>query len=318
MPGRQQSANVEASAASLRTFDLARQTTAAAIEEYRNRFDHELNVFRGQRAWKVMLYLRGAYTLLVRQGWRGRLTFGRWTLVAPFTGAGLDKYELGFPDIERYIPGTFPAPVILPPVKNRFREAAQPRNPGPASWNKYDVVILGIIDFDFRFQRPQQIAAQFARAGHRVFWISPARFLPPSAEQPYEIVPLRENIWEIHLRGPQPDVYMGRLEPPVARTLAASLERLFHDQAIAENLLMLQLPFWRQVGLAVRERYGSVLAYDCMDDWETFENMGAFNVEEEKNLAVECDVLVVTGKGLEDKFKARGIDCILVRNGARF
>lgn len=306
------------SAASLRASGVARQVTSAAIEEYRKKFDYELRVLRSQRAWKAMLYLRGAYTLLVRQGWRGWLRFPKWTLTAPFTRSGLEEYELRFPDIEHDLPAPFTAPPLTPAVENSFGEAAGPERLGPAQRNKYDVVILGIIDFDFRFQRPQQIAAQFARAGHRVFWISPARFLAPSAEEPYEVVPLRENIWEIHLRGPQPDVYLGRLDPPVARTLAASLECLFRDQAIAENLLLLQLPFWRQIGLAVREKFGSILAYDCMDDWETFENMGAFNVLEEKNLAVECDVLVVTGKGLEDKFQARGIDCILVRNGADF
>ena len=82
-----------------------------------------------------------------------------------------------------------------------------------------------------------------------MFWISPSRFTAlPSAEEPYEAVPLRENIREVHLRGPQPDVYLGRLDRSVARTLAASLESLFRDHAIAESLLMLQLPFWRQIG----------------------------------------------------------------------
>ena len=44
-----------------------------------------------------------------------------------------------------------------------------------------------------------------------------------------------------------------------------------------------------------------------MDDWETFENMGAFNVSEEKHLVHECDVLVVTGAELERKFRAQGL-----------
>ncbi len=298
-----------ASMASLRTSELARETTAGAIREFRGRFEHELRTYRSQRAWKVMLYFRGAYTLLVRRGWRGWLQFVRWTLSIPFSGAGLAEYDLRFPDIGHSTIDALVVPAAVPEAaaqkpQELLPTAVLPKGFGPPQWNKYDVVILGIIDFDFRFQRPQQIAAQFARAGHRVFWVSPSRFLAPSSEQSYETVPLRENIWEIHLRGAQPDVYLGRLDPPAARSLAASLGSVFNDGAIAENLLLLQLPFWRQVGLMVREKFGSILAYDCMDDWETFENMGVFNVLEEKNLAVESDVLVVTGKGLEEKFKA--------------
>src|SRR4029077_18019245 len=84
-----------ASTAALRASEAARESTANAIREYRNRFEHELNTFRSQRAWKVMLYLRGAYTLLVRRGLGGWLRFVRWT----FGGAGLGEYELRFPDI---------------------------------------------------------------------------------------------------------------------------------------------------------------------------------------------------------------------------
>ena len=308
--------------ASERASLLAHRKTASAIEEYRKRFDDELSVYRGQRAWRVMLYLRQAYTLLVRKGWRGWLRFAGWTFTVPFTGAGLDEQELRFPDVRHYLPRYAPAEVAPAEAATANEEPCIAKthlpSTGSSSANQYDVVILAIIDFDFRYQRPQQIAAQFARAGHRVFWISPTRFLPPDSEQPYKIVPLRDNIGEIHLRGPQPDIYMGRLDPPVARVLATSLQALYRDQAIAENLVLLQLPFWRQLGLSLRQTFGSVLAYDCMDDWETFENMGRFNVSEEKHLAVECDVLVVTASGLEDKFKAKDIDCVLARNGADY
>ena len=38
--------------------------------------------------------------------------------------------------------------------------------------DKYDVFFFSIIDWDFRIQRPQQMARQFAHAGHRVFYVS--------------------------------------------------------------------------------------------------------------------------------------------------
>lgn len=36
---------------------------------------------------------------------------------------------------------------------------------------RFDVICLPIIDWDFRFQRPQQLMTQFAEHGHRVFYV---------------------------------------------------------------------------------------------------------------------------------------------------
>src|SRR5262249_46140703 len=42
---------------------------------------------------------------------------------------------------------------------------------------KPDVVCFSIIDWEFRYQRPQQVMSQFAAHGHRVFYISTSRFV---------------------------------------------------------------------------------------------------------------------------------------------
>src|SRR5262249_45358344 len=134
----------------------------------------------------------------------------------------------------------------------------------PAGNGRYDIVILPIFDFDFRFQRPQQIAARFGRLGHRVFWISPTRLLPARAPAPYESVRIRENIWEIHLRAPAFDLYRGGLESTGTAQILAGLEQLYLDLGMASSCALLQFPFWRRIGLALREKFGATLVYDCM------------------------------------------------------
>jgi hypothetical protein len=42
----------------------------------------------------------------------------------------------------------------------------------PTTSNRYDVIVFAIIDWDFRFQRPQHLSTRFAKKGHRVFYIS--------------------------------------------------------------------------------------------------------------------------------------------------
>ncbi|HEY2014537.1 MAG TPA: polysaccharide pyruvyl transferase family protein [Bryobacteraceae bacterium] len=313
----------------LQEMEQARASVVMELDRYGALFQKDLAVYRSQRAWKAMLICRKAYSLLARSF----AQFAAWAMGLLFGRAGaLAEYELKFPDIANYIPDTFRRPWIEKTPDNKPPDAQSPSASStlsdadsggntpdtPPQGNQYDVVILAIIDFDFRFQRPQQIAAEFARQGHRVFWISPTRFLPVSSAQPYEVLPLRENLWEIHLRSRQPDIYMGDLQADHIESMVAALAHLYRDWGIAEHTILAQLPFWRQLTLKLRAAHGSKILYDCMDDWETFENMGAFNVSEEKHLVNECDVLVVTGAELQRKFRAQGLNPLLARNGADF
>jgi polysaccharide pyruvyl transferase CsaB len=119
---------------------------AAGLAAYRSRMASELKAYRSQRAWTAMLAIRKAYTLLTREG---KLAFGKWLLRLPFAGLGpLAPYELPFPDVAENVPAAL---LERPPAAGA---PAIPRQ------RKYDLIVFAIIDFDFRFQRPQQIAAQ--------------------------------------------------------------------------------------------------------------------------------------------------------------
>ena len=303
-------------AVTLRDADATRAALIAEIDRFEALFQKALAGYRSQRAWKGMLLLRKGYTLFHRSvldflGWGAGLLFGR-------TG-DLEEHELGFPSI--HVPETWRAArKIAAPAEAQTAAEAPSAAPEdrPPQRDRYDVVILAIIDYDFRFQRPQQVAAEFARRGHRVFWISPSRFLPASSPAAYETVALRENVWEVHLRSRQPDIYLGELLPEHVEAMAAALHDLYRDWGIAEHTVLLQLPFWRRLALELRSSYGGPLLYDCMDDWETFENLGPFNVSEERDLVRECDVLVVTGAELVRKFRDQGLNPLLARNGADY
>jgi len=307
--------------ARLREADEARDWLVKEIDVYAARFRNELTNFRNQRAWQIMLLCRKAYTLL--QSSKAR--FLTWALGLPFFRFGsLAEYDLKFPDITNYVPETYRhtwvEPHMLPGAQPAASAVERPlvKVETPAQGNLYDVVILAIIDFDFRFQRPQQIAAEFARRGHRVFWVSPTRFMPASSSKPYETLPLRDNLWEIHTRSRQPDIYLGELEADVVGSMSEALGQLHRDWTIGAHVLFVQLPFWRRLALKLREMWGSRLLYDCMDDWETFENLGKFNVIEERSLVNECDVLVVTGAELQKKHREQGLRPVLARNGADY
>jgi polysaccharide pyruvyl transferase CsaB len=279
------------------------------LDQFHHRLYSALASYRSQRAWTVMIAIRKAYTLLKRKGPWALL---KWSVGLPFKGAGdLHEFELDFPNVWDFIPERVQAKA----------ESRQTETADALPKRKYDVIVFAIFDFEFRFQRPQQIAVQFARTGHRVFWISPSRFLPEPAAAPYEAVPLRESMWEVHLRGERPDLYGGQMTAGDARSYASSLEQLYRDFDISESACLLQFPYWRQAALALREQAGAKVVYDCMDDWQNWTaepRINQFNLDEERRLARECDALVASSTGLCARHRAEGLDPLLVRNGADF
>jgi GT2 family glycosyltransferase/glycosyltransferase involved in cell wall biosynthesis len=295
-----------------------RRETVAAIDGYHARFHADLKLFRSQRAWQVMLWVRKAYTVLVRSLEQRRLPSPGSVLSLMFRPSKqLDVYDLRLPDLKHTLPLGLrhPFPIDLPDESERA-ESRHYLDSSPPPQRKYDVVVLPVFEFDFRCQRPQHLAMQFAAAGHRVFWISPSRTCPP--EQPYEALELESRIWEVHVRAPLPNIYLGELRMQDVDEAAACLEALYRDFAVAESCAVLELPFWRRLGIRLRERFDTKLLYDCMDDWQTMPEISAFNRSEEARLAAECNVLIATGKHLVERHTAAGRAPVLVRNGADF
>ena len=50
--------------------------------------------------------------------------------------------------------------------------AAETKEALRQSYTRADVLVLSVIDYDFRYQRPQQFADRFAEAGHRTFYVN--------------------------------------------------------------------------------------------------------------------------------------------------
>lgn len=294
-------------------FEFLRRGVSRGVKEFQAQFEKHLSSYREQRAWGVMLAIRKAYTLLAVRKWRGILPFLGWTL-GSLVGRSedLQEYELKFPHLLNYLPEDLHTPIC---------DTAEPEEFAPKGDRKFDVVILPIFDFEFRYQRPQQIAAQFARAGHRVFWVSPSRLLPDSAPSSYEQVRLQDNVWEIRVRRTAFDLYRGALDALQKEDLLDGLRRLYHDLGITSSVAVVQFPFWRQIALGLRESLGAKVIYDCMDDWQNWpvEPLpGAYSLAEERKLVAEADVLVVTSRELHDRHAASGVSSELIPNAADF
>lgn len=172
------------------------------------------------------------------------------------------------------------------------------------------ILFLPIIDWEFRRQRPQQLARCFARAGTRVYY----PFLRLHREPPHpELV--ESGIWQIAIQGnPNLDPYRDRLSADDVDEAVASLVALAADHPLDGCWIVVQLPFWRPLAEVLRDAFGGSLLFDCMDDFSAFGDHANVR-EEETTLARSADLVVVTAQVLFDRLAPHNPRCRVIRNG---
>ena len=181
----------------------------------------------------------------------------------------------------------------------------------------YDIVCFSIIDWEFRWQRPQQIMAEFASQGHRVFYLRTTDFLPPG-DTVVQTRPLRRNVWEVRLAPPDKlDVY-GDLSAATVEAVMAGLSALRDQFNISCAVSVIQTAAWTEAALAARERFGWRVVYDCMDEWTTFPGISPALLTAEERLVAAADVVAVTGQRLLDKWSPANAHTVLARNADDF
>ena len=197
--------------------------------------------------------------------------------------------------------------------------------PGPAATiplpkaTRYDVVVLPIIDWEFRFQRPQQLAVQLAEKGHRVLFGATTFRSVGGDEGGITMRPLSHGVVELRLPTAI-DLNVYRDVPPAAEVerWVESFAELRHRVGMVEAVLIVQLPFWHMLAVRLRERFGWRLVYDCMDKHAGFSTNAPEMLAEEDRLVRDADVVVTTSHSLQTELSGINPKCILVPNAADF
>ncbi|MBV9171505.1 MAG: glycosyltransferase, partial [Chloroflexi bacterium] len=180
----------------------------------------------------------------------------------------------------------------------------------------YDVIIFPIIDWSFRFQRPQQIATKLAAAGHRVFYVSTGFH---GAGNSVHLRPLGQRITEVRLPGPESLLlYERALRPELCDRFVAALSELRGALSIHDAVCLVDLPFWTPVALELRERFSWRIVYDCMDHHAGFPHSTDQMLESESRLSRESDLVLVTSRQLLEEQRANGVAAIHVPNATDF
>jgi GT2 family glycosyltransferase/glycosyltransferase involved in cell wall biosynthesis len=186
----------------------------------------------------------------------------------------------------------------------------------PASARFADVFVWAVIDWDFRFQRPQHLARSLANRGHRVFYIS--NNFVDSATAGFRADPIdgsgRLFQVNLHLAG-APAIYFGLPDAAQVEALRASLAALLAWTRTDASMSIVQHPYW---SMLVRAVPNARVIYDCMDHHAGFENNASSVLEAETMLLRDSDLVVVTSLWLEHEVRAETRNCALVRNACEF
>lgn len=178
------------------------------------------------------------------------------------------------------------------------------------STGERDVFIFSIINWNFRFQRPQHLAREIGKKT-RVFYVE-MEMCPVGNH----ITKVSENIYVVKM----PMGYTGVIEPYSGIAKNRQIENWIENfykfvdsiSGTSQKTVVLQHPWWWQFAKHFAPEFQ--ITFDCMDDISGFSNTTQEIISLENDLIESCDHLVVSSQALFDSTRNRN-EPILVRNG---
>ncbi len=202
----------------------------------------------------------------------------------------------------RRVPGALPGRPV---------PSTRPASDGP----RPDIFCFPIIDWHYRYQRPQQLMSRLGKRGRRVFWVAPwFRGAGPLVD----VQPLAPGVWQLSLRGPDMDLYGEAPAEAAVDAIVSGLMDLARQVDVSRAIQVVELPFWWPVARRLREQSGWFLVYDCMDDHAGFSFHSADATALEAGLIRGADVVLASSRPLQTKIARSNREAILVRNACDY
>jgi GT2 family glycosyltransferase/glycosyltransferase involved in cell wall biosynthesis len=181
---------------------------------------------------------------------------------------------------------------------------------------RLDIVRLPIIDWTFRFQRPQQLMREMAREGHRIFYVR-NRFQDLSPE--IQLESLEERVHGVTLPGPTDlSVYTDRIGNELLGIFVRAFDEMRLCEGIHQAAVIVDLPFWEPLAQELRRRFGWKLVYDCMDEHAGFSTNTDEMLEHEDSLLRSSDLVITTARVLTEKAKEANDSVLVLPNAGEF
>lgn len=182
--------------------------------------------------------------------------------------------------------------------------------------NSYALKVLyvfPVINWGFRFQRPQHFARGFARHDYKVFYFTTT--FNYSITPGYTIRSIEGNVFEVTLNlDKEINIYKQVMDQDTKIFWLESIAKFEVDFGIFQKYIKLDHPFWIDFATSINGQ----LIYDCMDDHEGFEDGLEHVIELEKKAVASSDYLIVSSDKLYNKFSPLNRNCVLIENACDY
>ncbi|HDR9128311.1 TPA: glycosyltransferase, partial [Burkholderia vietnamiensis] len=179
-----------------------------------------------------------------------------------------------------------------------------------------DVFVFSIIDWHFRIQRPQHLAREFARAGHRVYFFS--NHFEDAREPGYSIERLDDTLplYQVKLKVRHaPAIYFAAPTVEAIQQIRAGMQLFFDWSGTERSWSIIQHGYWYPIATGLQSE---CVSYDCMDHHEGFGNVPQELLTIEEQMMERADLLVATSSWLEDHARKRNPHVSVIRNAGQY
>lgn len=179
---------------------------------------------------------------------------------------------------------------------------------------KYDVLFFAIIDWDFRYQRPQHLASGLAAKGHRVFYISVQLGQEPT--NTYRLI--ESNVIEVKLPyKTQTAIYTEDIASNLD-ILMESIKKLYQEQSIKEAIAFVEFPMWHPLVSYVSDNFNAKVVFDALDEFAGFSNLNQKLKDYQDQLIHRSDVIIATAKKIYKMVKTETNKVNMLPNATEF
>lgn len=199
------------------------------------------------------------------------------------------------------------------------REYVSPNNLGVETrellrqkYDKMDIIILSVISYDFRFQRPQQFAKRFAENGHRVYYIN-------SDFQKKEGIDDKDDKLKVvnYYCEDCSAIYYTEKKADFANWITNKIDDLIYKEAICDAVIIVDYPNWYQCAEELRKKYGFKIITDYMDDYMGFSSTASAQLKDNCGLLLEnSDLVIASSAYLQEEASKYNKNSVIIRNGA--
>jgi GT2 family glycosyltransferase len=181
------------------------------------------------------------------------------------------------------------------------------------TYDQADILMFGVIDYDFRHQRPQHFAERFAKNGHRVFYFN-ANFTRRSG-----VEKVMDNLYIITLNLENfKSIYVSDFANDM-ETFAEEIEKYLNYYCIRDAITVIDYPNWINVAIYLRRKFGFKFVTDYMDDFTGFlSTTGKQLCTNCKMLLATSDLIIASSKYLIDIASKYNENCNIIRNGTEY